>query len=306
MRANPPLQDLPFDQYARYKACTDVIKNLAPKRATVLDCGSGSDCLLERFLPGFSLTSVDPTLVSAVHPGRERISGDAFHPALDGRMFDFVTCIDTFEHIASTRREIFLQRLSGLARLGLVLACPCSDAGDAVETDRYVNEVYQYAFGKPQPWLAQHASIGLPRLVDIEGQLTAGRWQLFKGQNGYAPWRRKLLPFVLSAMVSPAMHRAVTEVSRTFNRELYPFDHQPQGYRQIVLAVSEALAVSDPLPVAEPTMPSEALRIWERVDGLILKHSVRAIRQTRGLLLECGSFLQERLSVFGRTAPRNV
>jgi GT2 family glycosyltransferase len=296
MRRVAPLEDCPLDQYSRYRACAEALKRLAARGATVLDCGSGLDCLLERFLPDFQVTCVDPLLIAERSNAHERIAGSVFHPALDGRTFDFVVTIDTLEHVPPAQRGAFLDRVSELARHGLFIACPCEDAGEAWQTDRYVNEVYQFAFGQPYPWLAEHFTYGLPRLEDIVKRLRLAGWHLFQGQNGHTPWLRKLLAFLLCAMNSPALRAAATEVSRRFNQELYEFDHQPPGYRQIVVALRDRAGRDDPLPAPSPEMPPEALRRWEALEQLTLAHSARAMRRTRGVLREVASFLQTRLA----------
>jgi GT2 family glycosyltransferase len=292
----PPLEDCSLDQYSRYRTCADALKRLAGSGATVLDCGSGVDCLLERFLPDFEVTSLDPLLARKLGQKSERIVGNASHPALHGRSFDFVVTIDTIEHVSPAQRGAFLDRLSQLARYGLFIACPCVDAGEGPQTDRYINDIYRFAFDEPYPWLAEHFIFGLPRLEDIERSLRLAGWHLLLGQNGHTPWLRKLLAFLLCAMANPALRPAAREVSRRFNQELFEFDHQPPGYRQVVVALRDRAAMDGLLPTPSQEMPAAALERWQAIEQLTLAHSARAIRRTRGRLREAAGFLRTRLA----------
>ena len=55
-----------FDQYSRYKACADILRQAGFQKGNcVLDIGSGPECLLGQFMPHAAMTYVDP-LIPAV------------------------------------------------------------------------------------------------------------------------------------------------------------------------------------------------------------------------------------------------
>jgi len=70
-----------FDQYSRYKACSDILKKVCTTEDTILDVGSGEECILEVFLPSRKITFVDPLL--SLHPERagNKIAGNVFTSA---------------------------------------------------------------------------------------------------------------------------------------------------------------------------------------------------------------------------------
>jgi GT2 family glycosyltransferase len=265
----PTFATILFDEHSRYRACADILRKLCPSRATVLHSGSGQGCVLERFLPEFEITYVDPSLACRHDRTPRMLPGDVFHPALDDKHFDFVVSVDTLEHVPPGRRTAFLNRLSGMARQGVIIACPCADAGEALETDRYVNEVYAATCGRDYPFLAEHFIHGLPRVEEISLHLKEIGWQVSRAGNANAPRLRSLLAFVLCALEVPWMRTTAFELSEWFNRELYAFDQEPPVYRQIVVALAnpeEHLQLTTSLT---PEMKMEAARRWQSLEDRV-------------------------------------
>jgi len=98
-----------FDQYSRYKSCSDILKKISSSKDTILDVGSGEECLLGKFLPQNKITYVDPLLSN--QKSEDKIAGYVFTEELDDRSFDFVICIDTLEHVPSDKRESFFGKV---------------------------------------------------------------------------------------------------------------------------------------------------------------------------------------------------
>ena len=64
------LQDVIFDQYSRYRSAAEVLSTVCGADDTLLDVGSGPECLLGRFLPRHSITYIDPLLKTSDGPDR--------------------------------------------------------------------------------------------------------------------------------------------------------------------------------------------------------------------------------------------
>ena len=214
------LEAIIFDQYSRYRACAEMIAAIgAESGSELLDIGSGPECLLGHFLPASAITYVDPLLADVKGRNKTHIGADVFSPNLDNRRFDYVASVDTLEHVPASKRAAFIERLSSLARSGLVIGFPCADRGDAVMTDHVINEHYRQLFGRDYPWLEEHIRYSLPRLADVLDQLRSCGWHCKVIGHGHAPWLRELLGFVTCAWDVPEAQDIVLEISRRFNCE---------------------------------------------------------------------------------------
>ena len=237
------MKDIIFDQYSRYQVCADVLQKLGIVKGSVLDVGSGEECILGQFLPLFDITYVDPLL--ALHPEREKnkIAGNVFARELDGLHFDTVFSIDTLEHVPQNQREHFIARISSLAKNSLIIANPCADVGDAVETDKWINDTYKTAFGQDYKWLDEHFKNELPSLSWILDELHSLGWKTQVIQNGHTPWLKELLTFVDCALEFSSGRQVVMELSNYFNKNLYQFDHMEPAYRQVIIATKESIPI---------------------------------------------------------------
>ncbi len=273
-----------FDQYSRYRICADTLEKVSLDGATVIDVGSGEECLLGKFLPRFDITYVDPLLTKTSASDSRRIAGDVFVSELDERLFDYVVSVDTLEHVPVEKRDAFLDRISGLARKGVILACPCSDAGDAVETDRWLNEVYKLSRGADFSWLKEHREYGLPKLSETLKKLNDLGWQTRVTQNGHTPWLRELLGFILCGLDVPSLQHTIKELSEYFNRHLYPFDHHPPCYRQVIVAIKEK---APPLgkDLSDDSL-KKAFHAWQYIQKRIHAYSTRVAYQQEAQISE--------------------
>jgi O-antigen biosynthesis protein len=230
-----------FDQYSRYKACADILRQLCPSgKAAVLDVGSGEYLLLGKLAPEYQIVYADPLLEGLSEQEPDKIGSDVFSPLLDDRSFDYVVSVDTLEHIPPDRRSQFLERLFSLAKSGIIIAAPCSDDAVAADTDAYINGIYKSAFGQDYSWLSEHFSYGLPSAAQTAGFFQKKGWHVQEQQQGYAPWLKELLSFVICALGIPGLHEAVISLSRIFNNEFAELDFGTPAYRRIVIATREA------------------------------------------------------------------
>ncbi len=224
-----------FDQYSRYKACADLLRlaGFSPGKS-VLDVGSGPECLFGQFMPGAAMTYVDPLIPGDL--GQNHIAGDVFAPALDGKLFDCVSSVDVLEHVPPQHRQAMLKRLSSLSRDTLILGFPTSDSSRALETDKAIEDQYRAVYGRDYSWLEEHHKFGLPPLAETVAQLGELGWHCQSVGHGHAPWLQELLGFVICAWDIPGLKDVVLQISERFNRELYAHDFLSPHYRQFVIA----------------------------------------------------------------------
>lgn len=234
-----------FDQYSRYKACSDLLRRTGfIEGNSVLDIGSGPECLFGQFMPDATMSYVDPLITEG--SGQGRISGTVFAKELDGRVFDGVSAVDVLEHVPPEHRQSFLKRMSSLGKNTLILGFPTLDSSDALETDKAIDDQYRAIFGHDYSWLEEHHRFGLPSLAATVEQLTQMGWHCQAVGHGHAPWLQELLGFVICAWDIPSLKNLVLEISEKFNQDLYPYDFQPPFYRQFVIASRS------PLPTVAP------------------------------------------------------
>ncbi len=240
-----PAETMLFDQYSRYQACADLLKlaEVADEN-TVLDIGSGPECLFKRFIPGSPMYFVDPLIPAGTEPAC--LANDVFSPTLDGRQFDYVTSVDVFEHIPPAQRDPFIDRLASLCGRGLVIGFPCNDATDAVQVDDHIEKAYRETYGRDYSWLEEHQTYGLPSLARTVARLEAAGWHCQTIGHGHAPWLQTLLTFVINTWETPQLRELALRVSRIFNRDLYRHDFKAPFYRQFIVATRQ------PLPLLAP------------------------------------------------------
>ena len=230
-----------FDQYSRYKACSDLLKQAGfTPGNTVLDIGSGPECLFGQFMPDAAMTYVDPLIPGG--SGQGHITGNVFASELDGRSFDCVTAVDVLEHVPPEQRQVFLERMSSLSKNALVLGFPSSDSSDALETDKAIDDQYRAIYGHDYSWLEEHYRYGLPSLAETVGKLNQLGWHCQTVGHGHVPWLRELLGFVLCVLEKPAFKDLVFSLSKRFNKELVGHDFAGPFYRQFVIATRAPIA----------------------------------------------------------------
>lgn len=234
-----------FDIYSRHKACSDLLRQTDfVVGDSILDVGSGPECLFGQFVPDATMNYIDPLIPGGSRQGR--ISGDIFSHELNNQVFDCVSAVDVLEHVPPEHRQAFLGRVSSLAKSAIILGFPTSDSSEAHETDQVLNKQYRAIFGQDYPWLDEHFRFGLPSLCNAVDQLEKLGWYCQTIGHGHAPWLRELLGFVICTWDNPKLKKMVLDISQPFKR-LYPYDFRAPHYRQFIVASRNQL-----LPVCPP------------------------------------------------------
>ena len=277
-----------FDQYSRYKACSDLLKQAGLLSGnSVLDVGSGPECLFGQFLPNASMNYVDPLIHG--DPQKGYINGNIFSGQLDGRVFDFVTAVDVLEHVPPEFRDAFLDRIASLSEKVIIIGFPSTESCDAIATDNAVDDQYRSVFGHDYSWLEEHHRFGLPSLTGTIEHLGQLGWHCQAIGHGHAPWLQELLAFVVCTWGTPSLKHIVLEASEKFNRDLYPFDFKEPHYRQFVIASREPLPTITP-PVSEISELEAEAVFRKLMDEAFRKYFVVSLQK----LAELDAVLAER------------
>ncbi|MDO8940089.1 MAG: glycosyltransferase [Methylicorpusculum sp.] len=284
-----------FDQYSRYKASADLLMQAGLTSAnSILDVGSGPECLFGQFLPGASMNYVDPLIQG--EPQQGYISGNIFTTELDGRLFEYVTAVDVLEHVPPESRHAFLDRLASLSKNVILLGFPSTESCDALATDKAVDDQYRTVFGRDYSWLEEHHRFGLPSLAGTVEHLGRLGWHCQTIGHGHAPWLQELLAFVVCTWEIPDLKHIVLEASEKFNRDLYPSDFKEPHYRQFVIASRELLPAIT-LPVGEIS-ELEAESVFRKLmDETLHRYfivSLRKLAESDAALVEHDAAIVER------------
>ena len=289
------LADMIFDQYSRYKACAEILDQLKDsERYSVLDVGSGPECLLGNFVPKSHISFIDPLIENP--DGYRRICGDINSAQLEGRTFDCVVTVDVLEHIPASLRIDFLAKISSLSNSKLVLGFPTSDTSDAYEVDKAINQSYQSVFGVDYPWLEEHERYGLPRLSEVVSQLEGLGWTCQTIGHGHAPWLRELLGILICIWDIPEMKEFCFQISRDFNDGLYKYDFQEPYYREFLIASRAPTDKKITLGESSDFSQSQNLftSLLERLKDQYIPASLNGFLQKNSQIAERNSQIAER------------
>jgi glycosyltransferase involved in cell wall biosynthesis len=268
-----------FDQYSRYKACADLLHQSVFRQGySVLDVGSGPECLFGQFMPDAEMSYVDPLI--SIGSGPNRISGDVFSAILDGQHFDCVTAVDVLEHVPGEHRQAFLSRLSSLSRQTLVLGFPTADTSEACAVDDELNRRYRAVFDHDYSWLDEHLKFGLPTLTETVEQLEALGWHCKTIGHGHAPWLKELLGFTICVWDVPAVQSVVEQISEDWNHNLYTKDFRPPFYRQFVVATKHPIPdlVSPFSSISDEEADQKFYALMEKAQEQYFSLSLKALR----------------------------
>ncbi|MDR7946051.1 methyltransferase domain-containing protein [Achromobacter aegrifaciens] len=278
---SPTTDSMVFDQYSRYQGCVRILRDagLQPG-ATVLDVGSGPECLLGSFLGEATITYVDPLL--AGKDGPHRISGDVFTQRLDDCKFDYVCAVDVLEHVPAQHREAFLDRLTELADKAVLVGFPPEEGGYARETDDMVNSEYERIHGSVYSWLAEHYHYGLPVAASVNDHFARNGFPTTSVGHGHVPWLKRLLSKVICYWDVQPLKPEVLDVSKSFNEDLAPYDFAPPHYRIFVLASKSGTPIKlpdyQPSPELQAVLDSRFESLASALDDLILKRAVGLLK----------------------------
>ncbi|MFN3244067.1 MAG: glycosyltransferase [Planctomycetota bacterium] len=285
-----PPQGFLFDQWSRYAAAAEGVRALAPAGGTVLDVGCGESMLLGSFLPEHELSYLDPLLQArdGEHTGNGTIVGKPLDAAsVPDDSYDVVVCVDVLEHVPAEARQRFVAQMVRASRLGVVIAAPFADVGEARRTDDIVHLAYHAKHGRDYDWLHEHELYGLPRLGDVEQQLRGDGLQVARFGNGHTPWLQDLLSLHVVLLDRAEHTPLLREMGDRFAEQLLRFDHLEPTYRQVVIAGRDA-------PTAPPHAPDDratreaAREAWHRfrtwADARLSSYADQLVAQRDGTL----------------------
>ncbi|MDI1276631.1 glycosyltransferase [Methylobacter sp.] len=281
-----------FDQYSRYKACSDLLRQTGfVEGDSVLDIGSGPECLFGEFMSDATMNYVDPLIPPGA--GQGHITGNIFASELNGLAFDCVTAVDVLEHVPPEHRQAFLERLSSLGKNTLILGFPTSDSSDALDTDKAIDDQYRAIFGHDYSWLEEHYRFGLPALSDTVDKLQKLGWHCQTVGHGHSPWLKELLGFVICTWEIPSLKEVVLDISEQFNRKLYSYDYRAPYYRQFIIASRNPLP-----PVSVPTEENKGIDAEEIFQALMedarSQYFIASIEQLTDSISERDAAVSER------------
>ncbi|MCB9871434.1 MAG: hypothetical protein H6836_04045 [Planctomycetes bacterium] len=223
-----------FDQFSRYAGCAAALEGSLAADARVIDVGCGPLRLLGRFLPGRTVTYLDPLL--GADQGDDVLAGTIDRIRGGERRWNWALAVDTLEHVPEPQRDAFVDAMLEVASDGIVLAGPFAEDSAAVAVDARVNEIYRAKTGADYPWLEEHITFGLPSIERVRGRLEAAGLHTITVGNGHAPWLEALLPAVI-CYLDRSEHLGLLEgISAEFNALLHRFDHFEPVYRRILVA----------------------------------------------------------------------
>ncbi|MCZ8391018.1 methyltransferase domain-containing protein [Achromobacter xylosoxidans] len=278
----PGSNEMIFDQYSRYLACARLLRDAGLKPgSTVLDVGSGPECLLGGFIEEADVTYVDPLL--AGNEGPNKVSGNVFVDTLNGKKYDFVCAVDVLEHVPPQYRDAFLARLMDLAETTVLLGFPPEEGGHALATDNCVNDEYRRVHGETYSWLHEHTEYGLPSARKVEEDFRARGYSPSVVGHGHTPWLNRLLSKVICYWDVQALKPEVLAASAAFNRELAEQDFASPHYRVFVSASKTPSSAS--AQRYEPTSDVQAIldqkfdEIARHLDESVLTKAVRELKR---------------------------
>ena len=229
-----------FDQYSRYAALKKILETLGcSSHESLLDVGSGPECLLGSVITDLDITYVDPLIENSVDD--RYVNGNVFSSKLDNRSFEVVSAIDVFEHVPTDSREIFLERLSTLAKRYIIIAFPSRENKDASRLDGHVDSEYKEIYGISYPWLTEHFQCGLPSLETTLDKFRNMGWKCSTVGHGYIPWLESMLGAVIHAWDRNDYKKMIQRMSQKFNNELAMYDFSKPYYRDYIIASRDEL-----------------------------------------------------------------
>jgi hypothetical protein len=215
------LLGLPFDHYSRYALTRRIVDILRRPGAVfrILDVG-GHSSPLKHFLPDDSITLLDVepmgSLTSIEFQYDEYICGSgAALPFQDGA-FDIVAAHDTLEHVPPAFREAFLREVVRVAGSYVLLTGPVWSQA-VVRSEARLDSFVKATLNWTQPFLQEHADLGLPRPEDIEVTFAGQNFPFVCIPNGNLV--RWLFTQALRHYLAAYRHGIFeVEVDRTYNR----------------------------------------------------------------------------------------
>jgi len=230
------LLGIPFDQYQRYRLVSDIINKFRDKGQSfkIIEVGASAEGNLKHFLPQDQIYLLDKELPPDYPDTENYTVADITKTDLDGT-YDFVISVDTYEHIPEDKREKFVEDLLEHSSIATIIAAPFDTPG-VREHEAIANEVYRHTHGRDHRWLQEHISNGLPSLFRTEKIIKRHGLKYQVIPSGYLPRWFEMITLYLQTEGRPDLARAMKELNRFYNKNLYRYDNQEPAYRQVIVA----------------------------------------------------------------------
>lgn len=164
------MQEMTFDQEARYRLAAEVLRAAAGPEPLVLDVGS-REGFLTCFLPEARVFNLD----REPYPGKAFVRADAEHLPFPDACFDAVIALDVLEHLPREGRPGLLRELARASRRAVLVSAPFAEPGVA-EAEKLANEFHLLLTGREHPYLCEHQAYGLPELSETLEGLPGPEW----------------------------------------------------------------------------------------------------------------------------------
>jgi len=283
-----------FDQYSRYNALKQLLnKSEFNENKTLLDIGSGPECLLGSVLDSHTITYLDPLITK--QNDEHYITGNIFTKKLENKKFNYVTAIDVLEHIPLSIRKGFIEKLCELSNEYIIIAFPSSENKDARDVDNYVNEEYKRVYGKDYPWLEEHFEYGLPSLKETVAQMEDLGWKCKTIGHGYAPWLKNMLGFTICSWDILENHDILLDMSEKFNIELCDYDFSSSKYyRDYIVASKKNIINLDSLIKEKNSFIKERFQqILDESKMKVFEKNFQIIKQSNAIIEELNIRIQD-------------
>jgi hypothetical protein len=229
---------LPFDQYQRYKIVVDALDVLREDSGSlrVLDVGGGEEGIILRFLPDDSVEVLDQIEAEDI-PGYVR--GDATALPYEDGAFDYVTSVDTYEHIEKGERRKYLSELRRVARKGVLLAAPFDSEG-VRGAEKLVNGLHRAIHKHENVWLREHEENGIPDLDETREYFEEQGDRVSVLPNGYLPhWTAMISLTFYESRLTGGMQGMAERINAFYNEFMYGYDNAEPSYRHLLVALKE-------------------------------------------------------------------
>jgi glycosyltransferase involved in cell wall biosynthesis len=229
------LLGIPFDQYQRYRLVSDVINKFRDNGQAfkIIEVGASIEGNLKRFLPQDNIYFLDKEYPPDYLDKDNYIVADITKTDLD-ETYDFVVAVDTYEHIPEDSREKFVEGLISSSNIATIIAAPFDTPG-VREHEAIANEVYRHTHGTDHRWLQEHISNGLPSLSKTTGIIERCGLKYQVIPSGYLPRWFEMISLYLLTEGEPKFTKAMEELSKFYNKNVYRYDNQDPAYRQVIV-----------------------------------------------------------------------
>lgn len=225
---------LPFDQYQRYQAISEIIQSIGLEPGfTLADFGAGVEKLAGRFISGAEITYVDKAFTED-EADKNIQAKNILDMEITKDSFDIVISVDAFEHINAEERPQLLKNLYEAAKSYLILAAPFRTPM-VKAFEGISNQNYKILTGENNEWLMEHMEQGLPDLDEVLDFYKQRQCSYAVMGNGNLTRWIKMLNFNLISLSYYNDTEISHALNEAYNAYVYPIDHQEPTYRKIIL-----------------------------------------------------------------------